>query len=178
VPIMVLTATATEKSLLRDCTNSRVRADVVKLLRLSPPRLKTFVMSFNRPNLHYEVQYKAEHEDPYPLILGMIRQFNSRRRARLAREGKGTHPSFGSDLSLLDEFMRPVCGIVYSPRRLLCNAIAARLNTDGIVAAAYHAGLDAKERERILDAWVSGEMIGVVVATVAFGMGVDRGDVH
>lgn len=73
--------------------------------------------------------------------------------------------------------MRPVCGIVYSPRRLLCDSIAARLNADGIIAAAYHAGLDAKERERILEAWVDGEKIGVVVATVAFGMGVDRGDV-
>ena len=74
--------------------------------------------------------------------------------------------------------MRPVCGIVYSPRRILCDAIAARLNSDGINAAAYHAGLDAKDRERILDAWVDGRRIGVVVATVAFGMGVDRGDVY
>ena len=74
--------------------------------------------------------------------------------------------------------MRPVCGIVYSSRRALCDAIAARLNSDGIVAAAYHAGLEAKDRERILNAWVNGDKIGVVVATVAFGMGVDRGDVH
>ena len=66
---------------------------------------------------------------------------------------------------------------MYSPRRVLCDAIAARLNSDGINAAAYHAGLDSKERERILGAWVNGKQIGVVVATVAFGMGVDRGDV-
>jgi ATP-dependent DNA helicase RecQ len=66
---------------------------------------------------------------------------------------------------------------VYARRKVLCDAIAARLNSDGIVAAAYHGGLDAKDRERILDAWVDGKKIGVVVATVAFGMGVDRGDV-
>jgi ATP-dependent DNA helicase RecQ len=67
---------------------------------------------------------------------------------------------------------------VYSPRRALCDSIAARLNSDGIFAAAYHAGLETKERERILDAWVDGRRLGVVVATVAFGMGVDRADVY
>lgn len=77
----------------------------------------------------------------------------------------------------LDELMRPVCGIVYCTRRALCDSISARLNADGINAAAYHAGLETKEREKILDAWVDGRVIGVVVATVAFGMGVDRADV-
>ena len=80
-------------------------------------------------------------------------------------------------LKLGDAF-RPVCGIVYSPRRVLCDAIAQRLNMNGIKAAAYHAGLEAKDRERILEEWVNGKELGVVVATVAFGMGVDRGDVR
>jgi superfamily II DNA helicase RecQ len=79
---------------------------------------------------------------------------------------------------MLEETFRPVCGIVYSPRRVLCDAIAQRLISDGIKAAAYHAGLQAKDRERILKEWVDGKELGVVVATVAFGMGVDRGDVR
>jgi bloom syndrome protein len=45
------------------------------------------------------------------------------------------------------------------------------------MAASYHADLAIKDRERILNAWVDGEKLGVVVATLAFGMGVDRGDV-
>jgi len=73
--------------------------------------------------------------------------------------------------------MRPVCGIVYCSRRVICDVIAARLNSDGIGAAPYHAGLENKDRERIQDTWMNGEKIGVIVATVAFGMGVDRGDV-
>ena len=73
--------------------------------------------------------------------------------------------------------IRPVCGIVYSPRRVLCDDIAARFNADGIAAAAYHAGLETKDREKILNDWVKGNKLGVVVATMAFGMGVDRGDV-
>jgi ATP-dependent DNA helicase RecQ len=78
---------------------------------------------------------------------------------------------------MVDDDIRPICGIVYAPRRVLCDSIAAKLNADGIVAAAYHAGLNNKERERVLDAWVDGKRIGIVVATMAFGMGVDRGDV-
>src|SRR5579859_1183862 len=72
---------------------------------------------------------------------------------------------------------RPVCGIVYSPRKTWCDEIARRLRNDGVVAASYHAGMDPKERERVLAAWVDGTTLGVVVATVAFGMGVDRGEV-
>jgi superfamily II DNA helicase RecQ len=169
---MVLTATATERSTSLRIAYSRVRSDVIKLLRLVPPHLKLFQMSFNRPNLHYEVRYKGANEDPYPAIVKLIHQFNSNRTKRHAREKGSSHP-----LPNIDATVRPVCGIVYSPRRLLCDAIAARLNSHGITAAAYHAGMDAKERERVLDAWVHGTTLGVVVATVAFGMGVDKADV-
>ena len=95
MPIMVLTATATEKLFHfgTEMVDRRVRADVLKLLRLSAPRLKTFIMSFNRPNLHYEVIYKAANEDPYPTLVKMIRQFESRRQTRVARDGNSTKPS-------------------------------------------------------------------------------------
>jgi hypothetical protein len=46
-------------------------------------------MSFNRPNLHYEIKYKSANEDPYPQIVNLIKQFNARRQARLNREGNG-----------------------------------------------------------------------------------------
>jgi len=154
--------------------NGSVRLDILKLLRLSPPRLKTFTMSFNRPNLHYEVKYKSSNEDPYPALLNMINHFNANRLTRLNRDNKSTSSKYR--LMSVDS-ARPVCGIIYSPRRALCDSVAARLNSDGIVAAAYHAGLDNKEKEKVLHDWVQGERLGVVVATIAFGMGVDRGDV-
>ena len=174
---MVLTATATEKFLsnLFLQANSRVRADVLKLLHLGPPRLKTFVMSFNRPNLHYEIRYKSPNEDAYPAILKMIRDFNSNRRARLTRQGNCNLIAV-TRLTKVDP-ARPVCGIIYAPRKVQCDSIAARLNCDGIMAASYHADLAIRDRERILNAWVDGEKLGVVVATLAFGMGVDRADV-
>jgi hypothetical protein len=49
-------------------------------------------MSFNRPNLHYEVRYKSEKEDPYPAILSLIKQFNDNRRERLTRDGNSIAP--------------------------------------------------------------------------------------
>ena len=50
-------------------------------------------MSFNRPNLHYEVRYKSADEDAYTSIVRLIHDFNFRRRARLVREGDGTTDS-------------------------------------------------------------------------------------
>lgn len=88
-----------QKSMDHLLTNAkyRVREDVLKLLRLLPPRLKTFIMSFSRPNLHYEVIYKSANEDTYPKILKMIKEFNENRHKRLSREGAGvTHPHLNS----------------------------------------------------------------------------------
>jgi len=82
------------------------------------------------------------------------------------------------DFLTAEATFRPVCGIVYASRRVLCDAFAQRLNSDGIKTAAYHAGLETKERERVLQQWIDGKELGVVVATVAFGMGVDRADVR
>ncbi|MFW6347258.1 MAG: RecQ family ATP-dependent DNA helicase [Cyclonatronaceae bacterium] len=65
-------------------------------------------------------------------------------------------------------------GLIYAGSRRACNTLAEKLQQrTGIRAAAYHAGLDAAERSRIQDAWISGE-IPLVVATNAFGMGIDK----
>ncbi|MCS5616827.1 MAG: RQC domain-containing protein, partial [Pirellulales bacterium] len=55
--------------------------------------------------------------------------------------------------------------------------LAAKLAAEGLLARPYHAGLDAKERHRTQEAFAK-ETIEVVVATVAFGMGIDRSDVR
>lgn len=70
-----------------------------------------------------------------------------------------------------------VCGIIYCLERSACDALAAHLSTNDISCAAYHAGLNNKLRSSVLDDWVSSR-IQVVVATVAFGMGIDRKDVR
>jgi len=67
--------------------------------------------------------------------------------------------------------------IVYCITRKDTEALAATLTEAGLSAAAYHAGLDATKRTRVSEKFRD-ERLDVVVATVAFGMGIDRGDVR
>ncbi|MFJ7147605.1 RecQ family ATP-dependent DNA helicase [Streptomyces sp. NPDC100445] len=71
----------------------------------------------------------------------------------------------------------PKPGIVYAATRKDSEHYAAELASLGLAAEAYHAGLRAAERARIHDAFLSGAA-DVVVATSAFGMGIDKEDVR
>ena len=87
-------------------------------------------------------------------------------------------------LSRIDGLGRP--GIVYTATRRETEDLATRRETDDLAAAlrersvdavAYHAGLKAHEREAIQDGYMSGDH-DVIVATIAFGMGIDKHDVR
>ncbi|XP_043720318.1 ATP-dependent DNA helicase Q-like 3 [Telopea speciosissima] len=81
------------------------------------------------------------------------------------------------DLSNLLKSSGDVCSIVYCLERTTCDYLSAHLSKNGFSCAAYHAGLNSKLRSSVLDDWVSSK-IQVVVATVAFGMGIDKKDVR
>eukprot|EP01012_Entosiphon_sulcatum_P022905 TRINITY_DN27886_c0_g1_i1.p1 TRINITY_DN27886_c0_g1~~TRINITY_DN27886_c0_g1_i1.p1 ORF type:complete len:750 (-),score=166.47 TRINITY_DN27886_c0_g1_i1:188-2392(-) len=68
-------------------------------------------------------------------------------------------------------------GIIYCLSRKKVEEIAEALKVNGIKASAYHAGLDAKERAKTQDGFLM-EDIHVIVATIAFGMGIDKPDVR
>ena len=68
-------------------------------------------------------------------------------------------------------------GIIYCLSRKKVEAIAQVLQVNGISAVPYHAGLDAKTRARHQDMFLM-EDVDVVVATIAFGMGIDKPDVR
>jgi ATP-dependent DNA helicase RecQ len=68
-------------------------------------------------------------------------------------------------------------GILYTATRKDAETHAARLRQDGVDAEAYHAGMKAAERRRIHDGFMAGAP-AVVVATSAFGMGIDKPDVR
>ncbi len=68
-------------------------------------------------------------------------------------------------------------GIVYALSRKRTEEVAERLREQGIEAAPYHAGLADAERRRVQDAF-SRDDLRVVVATVAFGMGIDKPNVR
>jgi ATP-dependent DNA helicase RecQ len=79
-------------------------------------------------------------------------------------------------LDVLERHRRDA-GIIYCTSRREVDALAAWLTGIGIPALAYHAGLPDAERSRHQDAFLS-ERADVIVATVAFGMGIDRSDVR
>jgi len=68
-------------------------------------------------------------------------------------------------------------GIIYVQSRKLTEEIANVLKVNGISAAPYHAGLDPKTRSKTQDDFLM-ENIGCIVATIAFGMGIDKPDVR
>ena len=68
-------------------------------------------------------------------------------------------------------------GIIYCLSRKKVEELAELLNINGIKAAPYHAGLDAKTRADNQDAFLM-EDVDVIVATIAFGMGIDKPDVR
>lgn len=136
VPIMALTATATEK----------VRQDIIKNLEISDAEI--YISSFNRPNLYYEVRQKPN--DDTSLNKEII---------RFIRENE--HKS----------------GIIYCLSRKKVEEIAEMLCLNNIKALPYHAGLDAVTRAENQDKFIM-EDIDVIVATIAFGMGIDKPDVR
>lgn len=177
VPISALTATATPQ----------VRADIINLLGLDPATLKTFNTPSARPNIHYEVRYLTDYvNDPtvpeqfqIDDIVSWLKSIQSRREARLART---TDNQTNSNTTSIP----PMSGIIYVPLRSVCESLANSLTAsdESICAVAYHAGLQAADRSRIQAMWTSAKPFPaddrpppaffIVVATNAFGMGIDN----
>ncbi|MFN9326730.1 MAG: DNA helicase RecQ [Flavobacteriales bacterium] len=132
VPVIALTATATEK----------VQEDILKNLDI--PDAKTYKASFNRPNLYYEIRPK---KDVGREIIRFIKQHSGR------------------------------SGIIYCLSRKKVEEMAEMLNVNGIKALPYHAGMDANQRASHQDQFLI-EEVDVIVATIAFGMGIDKPDVR
>src|SRR5699024_5460708 len=68
-------------------------------------------------------------------------------------------------------------GIIYCLSRNDCDSLADKLTGDGFKAVAYHAGLSDTARKNVQNDWINGKF-NVVVATIAFGMGIDKADVR
>jgi DNA topoisomerase-3 len=113
------------------------------------------------------------------LQLGMVKEerfIHGFRRTNIGIELVELRPSMRDDAieRLLTPERRPA--IVYAPTRKKAESIAARLGRK-LRTAAYHAGVDPGGRERIQRAFQHGQL-EVVVATIAFGMGIDKADIR
>ncbi|KAF1940784.1 ATP-dependent DNA helicase [Clathrospora elynae] len=160
VPVICLTATATE----------RVRNDIIQTLALDPLKLTSFRMSTSRPNLHYEVRFKCDEEDHYDNFITWLKARHAQRAEHLER---------ANELAAHKQRSDNIPGIIYTLKRIDCESLAARLRSDGIGAKPYHAGLPVSERADTLSGWVANKNgYDVVVATTAFGMGIDKENVR
>ncbi|PTB62949.1 hypothetical protein BBK36DRAFT_1184072 [Trichoderma citrinoviride] len=136
VPVMALTATATQN----------VIVDIKHNLRMK--NCQVFSQSFNRPNLYYEVR------------------------------PKGSNPVVTQQIAALIKAKYPdVTGIIYTISRKQAEDVAQKLSEHGITARHYHAMITPSEKVEVQTAWQKGQ-IKVVVATIAFGMGIDKPDVR
>lgn len=109
---------------------------------------KVFISSFNRPNLYYEVRRKPS--DTLQLHKELLKFI-------FENSGKS--------------------GIIYCLTRKRVEELAELLRINGIKALPYHAGLDSKIRSENQDKFLM-EEVDVIVATIAFGMGIDKPDVR
>jgi ATP-dependent DNA helicase RecQ len=109
--------------------------------------------------------------------------FRPNLRLHAYKKGEGGHGAAGRGLKTKDALLRLVrsrpgeSGIVYALSRKSVEATAELLRDHGVRATAYHAGMEADARSRAQDAFKAGE-VDVVVATVAFGMGIDKPDIR
>lgn len=160
VPIMCLTATAT----------AQVRQDIITTLGLIEAKMKVFTMTTNRENLHYEVRFKSDDDDVFDDFLPWLKRIYAKRCENEQRR---------AELVALNERLDSVSGIIYTITRNECEQIASRLRKEGIGAVPYHAGLSNETKRDTLTRWVNSDPgYDVIVATTAFGMGIDKGDVR
>lgn len=135
VPIICLTATATKQ----------VQCDVTAILNLK--NVKTFIQSFNRPNIKYKV---------------------------IKKTGLKVVDEIGA---LIKRKFQKQSGIIYCLGRADCEKLASDLCRMGVKAKPYHAGMTDKIREKQQREWMQ-DQYHVIVATIAFGMGIDKPDVR
>jgi len=135
VPVMALTATATEN----------VKEDTIH--NLSIKGCEVYTQSFNRPNLQYKLRKKGR--DVLDDIVRLIKE-----------EHAGQ------------------TGIIYCFSKKNCEDTAKALREGhGIQADHYHAALKPEEKAKVQKAWQAGKC-HVIVATIAFGMGIDKPNVR
>jgi ATP-dependent DNA helicase RecQ len=126
----------------------KVRADILQQLRLREPSV--FITGFARENLRFEVQQPVGGRDKFDELLTLLKQ-------------------------------TPGAGIIYASTRKKCAEVEELLREEsriiGRKVELYHAGLEPDARRRVQDDFME-DRVPIIVATNAFGMGIDKADLR
>ncbi|KAI6658987.1 ATP-dependent DNA helicase Q5-like [Oopsacas minuta] len=180
VPCLALTATATEA----------VRKDIFEFLSLTDALPLT--LPCHRGNLFYDVKFKETiikpENDLREFAISCLTQSDSiatkpvRTRSSKVKSFKSPLYSDNSQTTSIAEtdvsgvtFIGS--GIIYCHTRDACSDLSHQLSTKGLTCKPYHAGLSKKDRLSCQQDWMQGKF-PVIVATISFGMGVDKQDVR
>ena len=139
-----------------------IQDDVLNVLNIPTPRILT--QGIDRPNLKLCVQSNEDDDEKYQHLEKLLTDQN----------GHSLMASLG------DLRTSPKNGIIYAGRRRETEEIADFLRKRGFRADFYHAGLEPHERNRVQEAFFDDSENGldIVVATKAFGMGIDKPDIR
>lgn len=139
-----------------------IQEDILSVLNIPTPHI--LVEGIERPNLKLSVQQNENDDEKY---LQLEKFLNEQRVNAPTSDTEFRHPRLKS-------------GIIYAGRRRETEEIADFLQRRGFRADFYHAGLEPQERTRVQEAFfdASGNGLDVVVATNAFGMGIDKADIR
>ncbi len=165
VPIICLTATAAPS----------IRTDIIKTLGLDPVKTRTFITTTARQNLHYSLQFMSDESDNrFSWLLDFLQGIYARRTTDTSRAQE-----VSNELPASKQRPDAISGIIYVSFRSDCETLASRLRNKSIGAAPYHAGLSAHERAECQYNWINNvQGFDIIVATTAFGMGIDKNDVR
>ncbi|HUE72398.1 MAG TPA: RecQ family ATP-dependent DNA helicase [Pirellulaceae bacterium] len=126
----------------------KVRADILQQLRLREPAV--FITGFARENLRFEVEQPVGGRDKFDDLLTLVKE-------------------------------TPGAGIVYCSTRKRCAEVVELLREEvrvtGRKVGLYHAGLEPDARRRVQEDFMAGR-VPIIVATNAFGMGIDKADLR
>ncbi|GAA4516018.1 MULTISPECIES: RecQ family ATP-dependent DNA helicase [Nonomuraea] len=120
------------------------------------------------PPVRAEIVERLRMRDPLEVVCGFDRP-------NISLEVRGTTGDGEDVAEAVEALAKP--GLVYTATRKRAAELAGRLGERGVRAAAYHAGMRRADRDAVQEAFMAGEL-DVVVATNAFGMGIDKPDVR